>query len=79
MYRNLHPATVLDSKGSDMSMSYSLKLKRYPFVLKNVNTNAMILMVDAHMPGADPMSPYSPYPMTVAIQYAMSIRYIVSV
>ena len=28
MYRNLQPATVLASKGSDISMSYSLKLNR---------------------------------------------------
>ena len=75
MYRNLQPATVLGLKGSDMSMSYSLKLNRYPLVLKKVKTSASMDMVRAQMEGITPVSPSFPYPMQVSMQYDMSIIY----
>lgn len=68
MYRNLHPATVCASKGSDVSMSYSLKPNKYPFVLKSVNTKARALMVNAHITGAASMMPNVPYPAQSAMQ-----------
>ena len=60
MYRNLQPATILASSGSDISMSYSLKLNRYPFVLKIVKKNASRLMVRAHITGTASIMPVMP-------------------
>ena len=59
MYKNLHPATVLLLNGSDISMSYSLKLKRYPLVLNTVNTKPRELMTSAHIAGMESASPIS--------------------
>ena len=60
IYMNLQPATVLASNGSDMSISYSLKLKRYPFVLKNVKKNESILIVITQMAGIASVIPICP-------------------
>ena len=52
IYMNLQAATVFDSKGSDISMSYSLKLNRYPFVFKKVKMKAKRERVIEHSAGA---------------------------
>ena len=57
IYRNLLAATVLASKGSDISISYSLKLNRYPLVLKKVNKNASKLITIPFITGIESVSP----------------------
>ena len=74
IYKNLQAATVFVSKGSDISISYSLKLNKYPFVLNNVNTNARTLMISAHISGVFPIMPSVPYPIHIAMLYPISIR-----
>ena len=65
MDTNLHAATVFASNGSDISISYSLKLNRDPSVIKNVNTKASKLITKAHITGAESMMPKDPNPMVL--------------
>jgi hypothetical protein len=60
IYMNLHAATVEALKGSDISISYSLKLNRYPLVLIKVKRKAIRLIKRAHITGVESAIPYCP-------------------
>ena len=75
IYKNLHAAIVFGLKGRLISISYSLNLKRYPFVLKSVKKNESNAMMREHITGIDFVRPTYPKPMQVAIPYPTMIRY----